>query len=143
MAIPGIGSRSRFSFIIDDVDPLAMTPRDVLTRRLRVILAIASVACVLVWAVGSVARGVMLGPDVAAARRNVEHAVRAAVSAEVDAAARHATAVDALVAGTPAFDTDTQALRRLFDALADQVGDDTGTEATTILDADAAPVAWA
>ena len=120
-----------------------MTPRDVLTRRLRVILAIASVTCLLVWAVGSAARGFVLGPDVAAARLNVEKAVRAAVAAEVAAAARHATAVDALVAGTPAFETDTQALRRLFDALADRVDEDAGTEATTILDADAVPLAWA
>jgi signal transduction histidine kinase/uncharacterized membrane protein len=120
-----------------------MTPRDVLTRRLRVILAIGSAMCVLVWVVGSVARGIVLGPDVTAARRNVEKAVRGAVAAEVAAAARHATAVDALVAGTSAFETDTQALRRLFDALAARVSEDAGTEATTILDADAVPLAWA
>ncbi len=120
-----------------------MTPRDVLTRRLRVILAIASVTCLLVWAVGFAAREIVLGPDVTAARLNVERAVRAAVAAEVAAAARHATAVDALLAGTPAFETDTQALRRVFDALADRVDEDEGTEATTILDADTVPLAWA
>ena len=53
------------------------------------------------------------------------------------------SAVDALLAGTPAFETDTQALRRVFDALAERVDEDEGTEATTILDADTVPLAWA
>src|SRR6187431_3091078 len=105
-----------------------MTARAVLARRLRVILTIAAVTCLLVWIVGSGARGIVLGSDVAAARRNVEQVVRAAVAA----AARHASAVDELVAATSSFETDTQALRRLFDALAARVDEDAGTEATTI-----------
>jgi signal transduction histidine kinase len=119
------------------------TPRDVLSHRLRVILATAAVTLLLVWAAGTAARALVLGSNVAAARRNVEHAVRASVDAEISAAAQHATAVDAMVTAGPAFDDDPQSVRRLFDALAARVRDDAGTQATTILDADAAPVAWA
>src|SRR5262245_58681303 len=105
--------------IIGNVDQV--TPRDVLTRRLRVILAVAAVTLLIVWAAGAAAGAVVLGSDVSVARRNVETAVRAQVAAEVAAATRHAMAVDSLVTAGPAFDGDAQSVRRLFDALAARV----------------------